>query len=64
MFYALNGAGEVVVVWCDPEQPRHQKIAPALVTLDTPHEVFVEAVREAERRLLSVSLEYISRRCD
>ena len=56
VFYALDQAGEVVVVWCDPEQPHHRKIAPARVTLDAPHDAFVEAVRAAEQRLVGVEI--------
>lgn len=51
VFYALNDYGEIVVVWRDPEQPKHSKFVPTRVTLDTPHEVFVEAVRDAEQQL-------------
>lgn len=52
VFYALKDDGEIVVVWQDPEQSNHSRIAPTRVTLDTPHAAFVEAVREAERRLI------------
>lgn len=62
VFYGLDGAGHLVVVWRDPEQPKHHRLAPTRVTLETPHEVFVEAVRAAEQLLLGVSLEYIDRR--
>lgn len=64
LFYGLDGTGELVVIWCDPEQPNHRRIATTRVTLETNHADFVEAVRAAEQRLCYVSIEDISRRCD
>jgi hypothetical protein len=64
LFYGLADDGQVLVVWCDPEQPKHRKIATTRVTLETPHADFVEAVRAAEQRLIGPYTEDISRRCD